>query len=142
MKRIVLEIIGIQKIDGMSDKMEMTTVGTIEDKGEHYIVKYNEEQEPPMAPINVTLKISKDESGVEMTRSGAYSSCLMIEKEKRNLCHYGTEYGDILMGIAGRSIDIEAGEAEGKFDFCYEIDINGALASKNEVIINYRYNQE
>lgn len=142
MKKAILEITGIQKIDGMKDKMELTTVGTIDEDEGFYIINYNEEQEPPLAPVNVTVKINKDESSVEMTRTGAFDSCLVIEKAKRNLCHYGTEYGDILMGIAGHHIENEINDNDGKFDFCYDIDINGALASKNEVIINYKYNQE
>lgn len=72
----------------------------------------------------------KDESVVEMTRDGAISSRLVIERSQRNLCHYGTAYGDILMGISGHSIEHEPNENGGKFSFGYDIDINGALASK------------
>lgn len=142
MNKILLEITGTQRIDGQRDKTELTTVGTIEHTDDSYIVKYTEQQEPPFAPIDVTVKISKDERLVEMTRSGAYESRLVIEKSGRNLCHYGTEYGDILMGIAGHSIEAEINEFDGKFTFCYDIDLNGALASRNEVRMVYKNNQE
>lgn len=138
--KILVEITGIQRIDRMKDKVELTTVGTLDETDEHYIVCYTEEQEPPLASVQVELKINKDESSVQMTRTGAYDSCLIIEKAKRNLCHYGTEYGDILLGIAGHSIDNSVEEDNGRFNFSYDIDVNGALASRNEVIINYRYN--
>ncbi|MGN1328207.1 MAG: DUF1934 domain-containing protein [Eubacterium sp.] len=140
MDKILLKITGTQRIDGQKDKTELTTVGTIEHTDDSYIVKYTEQQEAPFAPIDVTVKISKDERLVEMTRSGAYESRLVIEKSNRNLCHYGTEYGDVLMGIAGHSIETQINESDGKFTFCYDIDLNGALASRNEVIMVYKNN--
>lgn len=142
MNKILLEIIGTQRIDRQKDKMELTTVGTIEETADKYIINYKEEQEPPAAPIDVRVAVRKDEKSVEMTRSGAFASCLTIEKSKRNLCHYGTEYGDILMGISGHTIDCDYTEDKGQFIFSYDIDINGALASRNEVKINFRKNQE
>lgn len=142
MNKILLEIKGIQRIDSQRDKMELTTVGTFEETADNYIINYTEEQEPPTAPIDVCVKISKDEKTVEMTRTGAFNSCLIIEKSKRNLCHYGTEFGDILMGISGHTIDGEYADEKGRFIFTYDIDMNGALVSRNEVRINFRSNQE
>lgn len=142
MDKILLEIIGTQRIDTQKDKMEMATLGTIKELDDCYVIEYKEEQVPPTPAVDVQVKISKDEKVVEMTRSGAYNSCLVIEKSKRNLCRYGTEYGDILMGISGHTIDSKYDGNKGKFVFSYDIDINGALASKNEVSMTLRKNQE
>ena len=68
-----------------------------------------------------------------MTRTGAYDGCLLIEKSKRNLCHYGTEVGNLLMGIYGREIEASLNENGGSFKFGYDIDVNGAVASKNTI---------
>lgn len=140
MKEVLLEIIGTQRIDNQKDKVEMTTVGTFEESDSKYIIKYKEEQEPPSAPIDVCVTVSKSENMVELTRSGAGQSCLIIERSKRNLCNYATDYGDILMGISGHSIDINNEEEKGSFYFSYDIDFNGAVASKNEVKMSYRNN--
>lgn len=142
MLNILLNVTGTQKIDGDSDKMELTTVATLEETDACYIIEYDEEQEPPVPAIHVCVKINKDEGFVEMTRSGPYNSCLTIERSKRNLCHYGTEYGDILMGISGHSIDVQFDGDKGQFDFAYDIDINGALTSRNGVKMSFRKNQE
>ncbi|MGN1122989.1 MAG: DUF1934 domain-containing protein [Eubacterium sp.] len=141
MGKILLEIVGTQRIDSQKDKTELTTVGSIEFLDDAYIVRYTEEQEPPLAPIEVTVTVSKDEKSVEMTRTGPFSSHLVIEKSKRNLCSYGTQYGDILMGIAGHNIETQISSNEGKFCFSYDIDINGALASKNEVSMTYKHQE-
>ncbi len=142
MDNILLEVIGTQKIDNQKDKMELTTLALIDERDDCYIIRYREEQEPPLSAIEVCVKVNKDESRVQMIRSGSFASCLDIEKSKRNLCRYGTEYGDILMGISGHGIDCEYNGKSGKFVFSYDIDINGALASKNQVEMNFRKNQE
>lgn len=138
MAKALITIIGHQKFDDDKDQVEMKTVGTFEHDDDNYIIRYNEELENSTAPLRAKLNIAKDESKVEMIKSGAYSSCLIIEKSKRHLCNYGTEYGDMLMGIFGREIEIEFNETEGTFKFSYDIDINGAISSQNDVIIKFR----
>lgn len=138
MAKALITIIGHQKFDDDKDQVEMKTVGTFEHDDDNYIIRYNEELENSTAPLRAKLNIAKDESKVEMIKSGAYSSCVIIEKSKRHLCNYGTEYGDMLMGIFGREIETEFNETEGTFKFSYDIDINGAISSQNDVIIKFR----
>ena len=138
MEKVLIEVIGTQNIDSQLDKTELKTVGTFEELEEKYIIRYKEEQGEGEAPVDVSVVVLKDESVVEMTRDGAISSRLVIERSQRNLCHYGTAYGDILMGISGHSIEHEPNENGGKFSFGYDIDINGALASKNRVKLTYK----
>lgn len=124
------------------DSIELTTIGTLEETDDTYIIRYKEQQEPPHKPISAKLSISKDEKNVEMMRSGPYSSCLIIERAKRNLCKYGTEYGDLLMGVYGRSIETDYDGHEGEFRFCYDIDVNGALTSQNEVRVKLKHHKK
>lgn len=138
MEKVLIEVIGTQNIDSQFDKTELKTVGAFEELEEKYIIRYKEEQGEGEAPVDVSVVVLKDESVVEMTRDGAISSRLVIERSQRNLCHYGTAYGDILMGISGHSIEHEPNENGGKFSFGYDIDINGALASKNRVKLTYK----
>lgn len=142
MLNVLLKVLGSQQIDMQKDSMEMTTVATLDENESCYILHYKEAQEQSPSPIDVCVKIQKDESRVEMTRNSAYATCMIIEKSKRNMCRYGTEYGDILMGIFGHTIDTEFDGESGEFTFGYDIDFNGALASKNEVKMSFRKNQE
>lgn len=138
MSKVLLEIVGSQRVDNEKDKVEMTTVGTLEETDSSYIIKYDEQQEPPMSPIAVSLTVNKDEKSAEVIRNGAVYSCLNIEKSNRRLCRYGTEYGDILMGISGHSIDVDINDGKGSFYLAYDIDINGALASRNDIKLNFK----
>ena len=138
MAKALITIIGHQKFDDDKDQVEMKTIGTVEQDDENYIIRYNEELENSTMPIRARLNIAKDESKVEMIKSGPYSSCLIIEKSKRHLCNYGTEYGDMLMGIFGREVENAYNDNEGTFKFSYDIDINGAISSQNDVTIEFR----
>lgn len=145
-KKALIKVIGRQNYDeneNDNDKIELTTIGTLEETGEKYILRYNEQLEANRAPIKTKLSVNKDEGRVELMRSGAYGSLLIIERSKRNLCTYATEYGDLLMGIYGKSIENRVEENEGKITFGYDVDINGALTSQNEVTVEFRIkNQE
>ncbi|MBO5495408.1 MAG: DUF1934 domain-containing protein [Eubacterium sp.] len=136
--QVLLEIVGTQRIDEMKDKIELTTVGFLEESENEYTVKYSEEQEGNTPAVDVCVVISKEKPLVTMTRSGAFDSRLVIEGSKRNLCHYGSEYGDILMGISGHSISAEFDGRKGEFVFFYDIDINGALASRNSLTMGVK----
>ncbi len=139
-QKILITIIGTQKYDDQDDKVELTTVGSIEEIDDHYLIKYKEEQEPPQRAINVSIKVAKDNSNVEVIRSGDVSSCLIVEKSKRNLCHYGTLYGDVLMGIYGKTIEFNKDDESGNLELEYDIDINGALTSINRLTMNFHNN--
>lgn len=138
MAKALITITGRQQYDDDKDQVEMKIIGTVEQDDKNYIIRYNEELENSTMPIRARLNIAKDESKVEMIKSGPYSSCLIIEKSKRHLCNYGTEYGDMLMGIFGREVENAYNDNEGTFKFSYDIDINGAISSQNDVTIEFR----
>lgn len=137
-KKTVIKVTGTQRLGRDKDKIELTTIGTMEEKADSYVFSYNEEQEPPLKPIKATLTIFKDEKRIEIMRSGDRGSLLIIERSKRNLCSYGTPYGELLMGIYGKSIESRIGEKNGTVVFGYDIDVNGALTSQNEVKLEYK----
>lgn len=138
MKKVILKITGTQNVEGNKDEVEVSTVGTLRDDGSAYIIRYNEQYEPPEPNIKVNLRIQKDGRNVQLTRSAkGESSYLSIEKANRNLCQYATPYGNIMLGIYGKNIELKPGDSEGSFFFNYDIDINGAVTSNNSVKVEY-----
>ena len=139
-RKALIKVVGAQNFGDDNDVIELTTIGTLEETEESYILRYNEELEPQSAPIKTQLSVQKNRERVELMRSGKHGSLLIIERAKRNLCNYATEYGDLLMGIYGRSIEHSVEEKEGRIAFGYDIDINGAITSQNEVTVTFRLN--
>ena len=139
-KKALIKVTGKQNYGNDDDKIELTTIGTLEETDNEYILSYNEELEPNSAPIKTRLSVRKDEKRVELLRSGGFGSLLIIERSRRNLCTYATEFGDLLMGIYGKNIENEIEEKKGKISFDYDVDINGALTSQNEVTVEFKIN--
>lgn len=137
MEKILIELKGTQRFGNEKDSIELATFGTLRDDGKSYIIRYSEEQEPPEAPVKVTVRVKKDLSSVEMTRLGTAHSSLFIEKSRRNLCSYNTEFGNMLMGVYGKEIEFEKKDGAGRFLFEYDIDFNGSVASRNKVDLSY-----
>lgn len=139
-KKALIKVTGKQNYGNDDDRIELTTIGTLEETDNEYILSYNEELEPNSAPIKTRLSVRKDEKRVELMRSGGFGSLLIIERSRRNLCTYATEFGDLLMGIYGKNIENEIEEKKGKISFDYDVDINGALTSQNEVTVEFKIN--
>ncbi len=139
-KKALIKVTGKQNYGNDDDKIELTTIGTLEETDNEYILSYNEELEPNSAPIKTRLSVRKDKKRVELMRSGGFGSLLIIERSRRNLCTYATEFGDLLMGIYGKNIENEIEEKKGKISFDYDVDINGALTSQNEVTVEFKIN--
>lgn len=140
-RKALIKVIGKQNYgDDTDEKIELTTIGELEETDESYILSYNEELEPNQLPVKTQLSVCKNGKKVELLRSGAFASLLIIEREKRNLCTYATEYGDLLMGIYGRNIQNAVETNRGVITFGYDVDINGALTSQNEVTVEFRVN--
>ena len=107
--KVLVEVKATQQYGHDTDVTDLTTYGTLRDYGAAYIIKYNEELENPSETVCVTVRVQKDESFVEMTRSGRSHACLTIEKAKRNLCSYG---------IVGRVLETGV-----KISICFQIKL-------------------
>ena len=59
---------------------------------------------------------------------------LLIEKGKRNLCHYETGYGSMTLGVTADEIECGLTEKGGTAKFGYLLDANRAeLVSRNRL---------
>ncbi|CDZ25047.1 hypothetical protein CCDG5_1955 [[Clostridium] cellulosi] len=119
------------------DIIEMVTTGQyIVKNGKRYI-SYNESEATGLEGVTTTLKV--DDSGtVTLIRTGAARSRLVIAKGERQLCHYGTGYGDIMVGISGCQVKSKLNDKGGELSFKYTLDVNSSTISRNEIFISVR----
>ena len=73
-----------------------------------------------------------------MTRTGKAFSALVFENGKRHFCHYGTEYGDCMIGISTIEMRNAMTGEGGEIYVRYTIDVNSGLILTNEITINVR----
>lgn len=122
--------------DGSSEKTVLSTDGRFTYKDDTYYIAYNEDPTGDFGESRMIIKAEKDK--VSLTRNGYMPNKLFVEKGIRHLCHYNTEFGQIIIGISAISIHSELTPVGGRLRFVYEIDINSDKCSKNEIDIRVR----
>lgn len=137
-KSVLINVVGKQFYSSHRDKIELTTVGFFEEKEDCYVLEYEERQEPPENAVQVRVQVRKSLEEVQMERYGDNHSCLLVKQGSRSQCQYGTEYGDMVMGLFGKKIAFYEHGGEGEFDFRYVIDMNGQVTSRNQVKITFK----
>ena len=117
--------------------VELMTRGSFVLKGGSYYVTYRETETTGYEGCTTTLKIAADGSRVAMLRFGKGSGAgtqLLIEKGRRNLCHYETGFGSMTLGVTADEIDCQLTEKGGTARFAYLLDADSAeLVSRNRL---------
>ena len=114
------------------DRIEIMTYGSLVKKGDTYYITYKETQTIGFEGCTTTIKIAEDGSRVALLRFGRANSQLLIERDRRNLCHYETEVGSLTLGVTGDGIDCKLTEKGGSAAFSYLLDADDArIVSRN-----------
>lgn len=130
---------------GAPDVMELITEGTFKPiklgNADGWEISYEDSEATGFAGSTTTVTCIGNELA-SMRRSGSADSHLVIEKDRRHHCHYGTEYGDMLLGISASRIINRLSEEGGVLYFKYTIDINSAFVSENEIYFEVSFAQK
>ena len=101
------------------DHIELMTRGSFTKKNGSYYISYKETQTIGFEGCTTTIKIAEDGSRVALLRFGRANSQLLIERDRRNLCHYETEVGSLTLGVTGDGIDCKLTEKGGSAAFSF-----------------------
>lgn len=133
---VMIEINSTQEVEGELNRIELTTVGTLEQTDGRIQLTYEESEKMGLDGLVTTLSIESPDK-VVLIREGAYGSHMILEKGKRHLCHYLTMYGEFMMGVSAQHVESHVRENGGDLNFRYTLDISSVLASTNEIHIQY-----
>lgn len=136
-KDVLINIKGIQRAGGEQDVTELFTQGSLYKRNNSYYVTYSESEATGYADSHTTLKVDS-KNRVILIRSGAVRSHLVIMLGERNIGHYGTEGGDLMIGVDAKAVRSTLGEDGGDLYFSYTLDVNSSFLSENEVFINIK----
>ena len=90
--------------------------------GKHYII-YDEVVEGMTGTIKNKIKITGD-SVVEIMKSGLSNTHMVFEKNRKNLTYYRTPYGQMLVGVNTRNMEVRVADDEIDVQVKYELDVN------------------
>ncbi len=118
--------------DGEPQVLELTTRGQYHVRNGNYYITYKETAEMGYDGCSVTVRVAADGSKVTMMRFGKMNTQLLIERGRRNVCHYETGYGSITLGVSADEIHCALNEKGGYVHFSYILDADtDGLVSKS-----------
>lgn len=122
-KDVLVKISGLQFMgEEDSDSVEVITSGTYYKKnGKHYVL-YEEVMEGSTDVTKNVIKIGAD--SMEVTRKGPATVHMMFEKDKKNVSYYYTPFGNLLIGIDAKKIQIDESELDINVKVNYGLEIN------------------
>ena len=137
MKDALIDVKGVQGMDGESGTIELTTDGEFGFKDGEYVISYDENQMmSDGSKVKTIVTVSGD--SVTLERSGAVKSRMTIQKGVRNVCYYRTPHGDLVLGIYGDEMECDLSEKGGRIKMAYNIDSDLKPISRNVVDITVR----
>lgn len=135
-KKYVFVISSEITTDGDKSNIELTTTGNYSRVNGRWVLLYDEMSEDKTAVIKTMIKV--DDKSVTITRNGEGSSKLIMIEGERNMCHYRTQFGDILLGVYCNEVNNELSDSGGKISMSYTLDVNASVLSENKVTIKIR----
>ena len=133
-ERYLISILGEQKLNGETDKIEVLTAGNFMKKKDHFYIGYREyDEDNPETFYNNLIKVEGDM--VTINRKGPMRSQLMLEKGRRHQCIYRTIAGDLTIGVFTKTLNNDLHERGGTLEVSYTLDFNTDLVSENRFLI-------
>ncbi len=134
-KDVTITLKSCQHDGELSEETEIMTEGRYRTIDGGYELSYNETEATGYEGCVTSLKVY-GESKVIMSRSGAMPTDLVIEPGKKHHCHYGTPYGEFMVGVTAKGIKTDVGKDGGKLNFKYVIDVNSSYVGDFEIDID------
>ena len=128
-QKVMLTLQGLQTNQDGGDTGQIETVisGDYYKKNDKHCVIYEEALGDFEIPIRNRLKFSDDM--VELSRSGPINVHMVFQENKKNLTNYNTPFGQILMGINTKKIQIQEQENHIIVEVEYSLDVSGEFLS-------------
>lgn len=133
-KEVLITICGLQNgPDTDGEPIEMTTAGEYFYKnGKHYIL-YEEVVEGESQTTKNRIKIAP--GYLELTKNGVVNVHMLFEEKKKNVTHYYTPYGSLMMGIDTKKVVLDELEDEIKVAVDYALEINQEFVADCDIKI-------
>lgn len=131
-KDVIISIAGIQPDVDNKEPIEVISPGKFYERGGKRYVQY-EEYDDSYNSIKCMIKI--DRNHIEISKKGAYNSCMLFEKDKKCMTAYDTPYGQLMVGITTTDLIFLEDKDAIVIKIIYTLDINYEFVSECTVDI-------
>ncbi len=135
---VLIKVTGLQVIEETGDTIEMMA------RGKHYIrnnkhyLLYDEIEDEEQPKVKNIIKFNDEFA--EITRQGMVNGKLIFEKGKNNQSLYGTPFGDLLVEVVTKNIDLKSNDDALNLKIDYELYANNSKVSDSKIEIDVRAN--
>lgn len=105
-----------------ADKTETITVGKYYKRNDCHYLFYEEMMEGFQGSVKNMIKFSEGEVSVQ--KKGVITSHMIFEERKKNLSNYVTPYGNIMVGIDAKKVELKEEEQQIQVQVEYAMEIN------------------
>ena len=136
-KEVIITICGLQngpETDG--EPIEMIVSGEYFYKNKKHYILYDEVMEGESQVTKNRIKISDGQ--MELTKSGVVNVHMVFEEKVKNITHYYTPYGSLMMGIDGKKVEIKESEHEMDIVVEYAMEMNQEFVADCNIRINVK----
>lgn len=110
-------------LESGQDAVEVVTPANYYCKGGKHYILYDEVVEGMTGTIKNRIKITGTDT-VEIVKTGLTNSHMIFEKNRKNLTYYRTPYGQMLIGVNTRNMEISVDDDRINVLVDYELDVN------------------
>lgn len=102
--------------------------------GKHYVL-YDEVVEGIPGAIKNKIKITGEDT-VEIVKTGVSNSHMIFQKNRKNLTYYKTPYGQMLVGVNTKNMEVSVTEKNIDILVEYELDVNHEPMADSTIRMN------
>jgi len=136
-KDVSIRLVSKQFDGENNEETEIFSMGTLEKTNQGYRISYVESEATGFEGSTTVLETFGD-TKVTMERSGTVTSNLIIEKNTKHHCVYGTPYGAFTVGVNAKDISSDLDDNGGRLDFNYVIDVNSSYLGDFAISVEVR----
>lgn len=136
-KDVNITLISTQSDGDEKQSTELFTKGRMVTFRDKIRIFYDESEATGFEGSTTSLDVFGEDK-VIMQRKGSTQSQLIIEKNKKHFCRYGTPYGSFTIGVNATEIKNELDENGGKLKLCYVLDMNASFLGDFEIDIDVK----
>ena len=140
-KDVLISISGLQ-MDALEEEKEYEPIEVVAPanyflkNGKHYIL-FDEVTEGIPGITKNRIKITGEDT-LEVMKSGVSNVHMVFEKNKKNLTYYQTPYGQLLIGIHTKEMEVSVSEDNINVKVGYILDVNHEPLADCQIRINVK----
>lgn len=136
-QNVVLSIVGRQSyLDQEPEQLELVTEGVLEDKGNSWILRYEESELTGMAGVTTTFIVEADK--ITLQRSGKLNSQMVFQEGVAHESLYEMEFGALMISVCANRIMADICHDGGMIDLIYTIELEQAASGTIDYHLDIR----